>query len=183
MIPVFSSSSPPRKRRASGGPGAVGSESAAPCSGQGQALGTRFRGYDEKNGRLPSVKFVPLGIAGLCYAISATLLVADRARRRASSWTEARYIHASPLPTVASKSLASRRLRFSQAKVRSTTQRRGKTEKPVDRSERLTISICHCPCRASAVVSLSPRPPFFNGAGLDWPRVRPVRGLVAAAGN
>src|SRR5277367_788709 len=57
---------------------------------------------------------------------------------------------------IASKSLANRRLRLSQAKVRSTTQRRGKTEKPVDRSERLTISICHCPCRASAVVSLSP---------------------------
>src|SRR5271154_4324963 len=62
MIPVFSSSSPLRERCASGGPGAVGSESAAPCSGQGQALGTRFRGYDEKNGRVPSVKFAPLDL-------------------------------------------------------------------------------------------------------------------------
>jgi|SRR5271169_1627126 hypothetical protein len=76
----------------------------------------------------------------LCYSISGTLLAVDRARRRASSWTDARYIHASPLPTVALKSLASRRLRLSQAKVRSTTQRHGRTEKPVDRSERLTIT-------------------------------------------
>jgi hypothetical protein len=41
----------------------------------------------------------------------------------------------------ASKSWACLRLRFNQAKVRSTVQRRGKTEAPVDRLERSTISI------------------------------------------
>jgi hypothetical protein len=40
-----------------------------------------------------------------------------------------------------SKSLASRRQRLSQANVRSTTQRRGRTLKPWTLSDRLTISI------------------------------------------
>jgi hypothetical protein len=66
--------------------------------------------------------------------VSATLSVVDRARRRARGWTEARYIHAAPLPTVASKSLVSRLLRLSQAKVRSTTQSRGKKSRRIDRS-------------------------------------------------
>jgi len=43
-----------------------------------------------------------------------------------------------------SKSLANRRQRLSQAKVRSTTQRRGRSSNPFARSERLTISICRC---------------------------------------
>ena|SRR5271170_347293 len=50
MIPV----SLLRRPRESGGPGTVGKELAA--------LGTRFRGYDEKRGPVPSVKFVPLGL-------------------------------------------------------------------------------------------------------------------------
>ena len=52
---------------------------------------------------------------------------------------------ASALAMVASKSLARRRLRPSQAKVRSTTQRRGRTLKPVTSSLRLTISSVHWP--------------------------------------
>lgn len=43
---------------------------------------------------------------------------------------EATNIHASALAIVASKSLASRRQRPSQAKVRSTTHRCGRTSKP-----------------------------------------------------
>ena len=40
-----------------------------------------------------------------------------------------------------SQSLANRRQRLSQAKVRSTTQRLGWTTKPLTRSDRLTISV------------------------------------------
>ena len=62
--------------------------------------------------------------------------------------------HASALAMVASKSLASRRLRLSQAKVRSTTQRRGRTTKPGARSDRLTISIVQWPSCAERVAQL-----------------------------
>ena len=55
-----------------------------------------------------------------------------------------------------SKSLARRRFRFSHAKVRSTTQRRGKTTKPFTRSDRLIISIVQSPILVSAALSLSP---------------------------
>lgn len=55
-----------------------------------------------------------------------------------------------------SKSLARRRLRFSQASVHSTTQRRGRTTKPFAASERLTISTVHLPTPRSASRSLSP---------------------------
>ena len=56
----------------------------------------------------------------------------------------------------ASKSLASRRLRLSQAMVRSTTQRRGNRVKPSVPWGRLTISTVHRPSLASAVSSLAP---------------------------
>ena len=50
----------------------------------------------------------------------------------------------------ASKSLARRRLRLSQARVRSTTHRRGRSSKPLAASERLTISRVQLPRRPSA---------------------------------
>ena len=76
--------------------------------------------------------------------------------RRVSSLTLARNSHARALSRVVSKSLARRRLRLSQAKVRSTTQRRGSTTNPAA-SERLTISIVHRPILSRAVSSLVPR--------------------------
>src|SRR6516162_8982510 len=45
----------------------------------------------------------------------------------------------------ASKSFAKRRLRLSQAKVRSTTQRRGSSSKPIASAARLTISMVQLP--------------------------------------
>src|SRR5262249_37180508 len=53
---------------------------------------------------------------------------------------EASRRNASALRLRFSQSLASLRQRLSQAKVRSTTQRRGSTTNPLVRSERLTIS-------------------------------------------
>ena len=47
--------------------------------------------------------------------------------------------HAVAEAMVCSKSLARRRFRLSQASVRSTTQRRGRTTKPLVVSDRLTI--------------------------------------------
>ena len=64
--------------------------------------------------------------------------------------------HAVAEAMVCSKSLARRRFRLSHASVRSTTQRRGRTTKPLAVSERLTISIVHLPIRRSACRSLSP---------------------------
>ena len=60
------------------------------------------------------------------------------------------------LEMVASKSLDNRRQRPSQASVRSTTQRRGKTWKPFATSERLMISTTHRPKLASSLRSLPP---------------------------
>jgi hypothetical protein len=57
---------------------------------------------------------------------------------------------------VVSKSLARRRQRPSQPKVRSTTHRRGRSTKPLAASDRLTISTVHWPIRVSAPRSLSP---------------------------
>src|SRR5262249_41359034 len=54
---------------------------------------------------------------------------------------EASRRNASALRLRFSQSLASLRQRLSQAKVRSTTQRRGSTTNPLVRSERLTISV------------------------------------------
>jgi len=76
--------------------------------------------------------------------------------RRVRSCTAAMYSHAVALSMVRSKSLASLRLRPSQAKVRSTTQRRGSSSKPLAWSDRLTISSVHVPIFASAPASLSP---------------------------
>src|SRR5215467_4483957 len=57
---------------------------------------------------------------------------------------EASRRNASALRLRFSQSLASLRQRLSQAKVRSTTQRRGSTTNPLVRSERLTISVSSC---------------------------------------
>lgn len=57
---------------------------------------------------------------------------------------------------VFSKSLARRRLRLSQAKVRSTTHRRGSNSKPLAMSDRLTISMVHLLMGRRASLSLSP---------------------------
>ena len=85
-----------------------------------------------------------------------TLAVQATARRRDISLTEAMKSQVTELSVVASKSLARRRLRFSQASVRSTTQRRGSSTKPLARSERLTISMVQFPRSSSAPFSLSP---------------------------
>jgi hypothetical protein len=61
--------------------------------------------------------------------------------------------HVSALAIVASKSFASRRLRLSHAMVRSTTQRRGNSLKPLAASDRLTISMVQEPIEASAFLS------------------------------
>ena len=61
------------------------------------------------------------------------------------SWADAMNSQAVALSMVRSKSLARRRLRLSHAKVRSTTQRRGKSLKPLAASERLMISSVHLP--------------------------------------
>ncbi len=61
-----------------------------------------------------------------------------------------------PQTMVASTSFARRRLRLSQAMVRSTTQRRGSRMKPLAASERLTISMVQLPRPSSAPFSLSP---------------------------
>ena len=57
---------------------------------------------------------------------------------------EASRRNASALRLRFSQSFASLRQRLSQAKVRSTTQRRGSTTNPFVRSERLTISVSSC---------------------------------------
>ena len=51
------------------------------------------------------------------------------------------YLQVMALTIVASKSLAKRRLRLSQARARSTTHRRGSSSKPQALVARLTISI------------------------------------------
>src|SRR5215472_283655 len=64
------------------------------------------------------------------------------ASRRRASWIEARVTKVVRVSARFSKSLASRRLRPNQEKVRSTTQGRGSTTKPFTSSLRLTISRC-----------------------------------------
>ena len=64
--------------------------------------------------------------------------------------------HAVEEAMVRSQSLASRRQRPSHAKVRSTTQRRGNSTKPLAVSERLMISSVQSPCPLCACLSLSP---------------------------
>jgi hypothetical protein len=76
--------------------------------------------------------------------------------RRESSLTLAMKSHAWAPSMVASKSLARRRLRLSQAMVRSTTHRRGKGWKPLAASERRTMSRVQVPSLARAWRSLPP---------------------------
>lgn len=80
----------------------------------------------------------------------------DLAMRPAKSWMEAMKSHAVADAMICSKSLARRRFRLSQARVRSTTQRRGRTMKPFAASDRLTISIVHLPIWRNASLSLAP---------------------------
>src|SRR5665213_1232846 len=75
---------------------------------------------------------------------------------RESNLTLAIISQASALAIVASKSFASRRLRLSQAMVRSTTQRRGNSLKPLAASDRLTISMVQRPIEASDFLNLGP---------------------------
>ena len=75
---------------------------------------------------------------------------------RVMSWTEAMKSQAVELSRVVSKSLARRRFRPSQAKVRSTTHRRGSSTKPLAVSDRLMISMTQSPRPARACRSLSP---------------------------
>src|SRR3546814_8396281 len=60
---------------------------------------------------------------------------------------------------VCSQSLASRRQRPSHAKVRSTTQRRGRTSNPLAASERLTICKVQRPILSNAALSFGPTYP------------------------
>ena len=62
------------------------------------------------------------------------------ASRLIASWMEARVTKVTKVSARLSKSLARRRLRPNQEKVRSTTQRRGATTKPLMSSLRLTIA-------------------------------------------
>ena len=64
--------------------------------------------------------------------------------------------HAVAEAIVASKSLASLRLRPNHASVRSTTHRLGRSSKPLARSERLTISTVHLPGLRRASLSFGP---------------------------
>ena len=65
-------------------------------------------------------------------------------------------VHAVELSIVRSQSFASLRQRPSQAKVRSTTHRRGSSSKPCAVSERLTISTVHWPRPLSAARNFGP---------------------------
>ena len=78
---------------------------------------------------------------------------------RSMSRIEAMKAQASALAIVASKSLARRRHRPSQARVLSTTHLRGRTSKPFAVSERLMISTVQVPRLARASVSFSPAYP------------------------
>ena len=69
----------------------------------------------------------------------------SRAILRVSIRIEAIFAHAVELSMERSQSLARRRQRPSQAKVRSTTQRRGNTSNPLTVSDRLMISSVHSP--------------------------------------
>ena len=73
----------------------------------------------------------------------------------------ARKIQASAVSMAVLKSLASRRFRLSQASVRSTTHRRGRSWKPFTPAGRLTISSDQRPIRFSAPSSLGLSLPFI----------------------
>src|SRR5438128_842498 len=93
------------------------------------------------------------------------------ARRRESNLTLAIMTQASALAMVASKSLARRRLRPNQAKVRSTTQRRGSGLKVPMLWGLVTISIVHLPRSASASSSFGPR---SDRRRYEWRSPRPA---------
>jgi hypothetical protein len=80
----------------------------------------------------------------------------SQANRLISNCTEAMYTQALALAIDASKSFAKRRFRLSQASVRSTTQRRGSSLKPVASAARLTISMVQFPNLARASLRLAP---------------------------
>ncbi len=85
------------------------------------------------------------------------------ARCRVTRLMCAMRIQASALAMDFSQSFDRRRHRFSQAKVRSTTHRRGRTSNPSAVSERLTIWTVHRPRAFSASRSLGPAyPPSAN---------------------
>lgn len=65
--------------------------------------------------------------------------------RRVKIWIEALNNRAVAEAMVCSKSLARRRLRSSNAKARSSTQRLGNTSKAFALSDRLTIATVHFP--------------------------------------
>ena len=106
--------------------------------------------------------FIELGFTPDAMKTSKSLThnVCDCDRRVASlrvmSWTEAMKSQAVELSRVVSKSFARRRFRPSQAKVRSTTHRRGSSTKPLAVSDRLMISMTQSPRPARACRSLSP---------------------------
>jgi len=70
--------------------------------------------------------------------------------------TEAMKSQVVALAIVRAKSLARRRLRFNQAMVRSTTQRRSSNLKPFAVADRLMISSVQLPMLASASRSFLP---------------------------
>ena len=72
------------------------------------------------------------------------------------SWTEGIKSQLQADAIVCSKSLARRRFRFRHAKIRSTTQRRGRITKPLVRSDRLMISIVQSPILVRAALSFPP---------------------------
>ena len=82
-------------------------------------------------------------------------------------------IQASAEATDFSQSLASLRQRPSQAKVRSTTHRRGSTSKPLAVSERVTTSIVHAPNRRERAAQFRPRIATV-GEDVAEPRARPA---------
>src|SRR3546814_594069 len=84
----------------------------------------------------------------LWYQFLASSLVTRRICARSS--------HVAALAMVCSESLASRRQRPSHAKVRSTTQRRGRTSNPLAASERLTICKVQRPILSNAALSFGP---------------------------
>ena len=105
------------------------------------------------------------------------------AMRRVKSWMEATKSQAVADAMVCSKSLARRRLRFSQASVRSTTQRRGRTSKPLAVSDRLMISMVHLLMRRSASLSLFPALRLPGKAGAQDKLRRHRRRYDAATGS
>jgi selenocysteine lyase/cysteine desulfurase len=104
-----------------------------------------------------SVTYLPVDGTGLIDPESLTQKGQSLARRRVSSLRWATRSQATSVVGKPSKSLARRRHRPNQAKVRSTTHRLGSSWKPLTPSGRLTISIVHGPQWESARGSCGPR--------------------------